>query len=112
LSYFRWKAIFFPFRQNRARRIATLGIDMHVYDTYFVIAHFHYIMVGGAVMAYIGGLHFWWPKMTGKLYPDWLGRIAAIILFLGFNLTFFPIPPRLSRHAPAILRLCSGIPDL
>ena len=88
--------------------LATLGIDMHVHDTYFVIAHFHYIMVGGAVMAYMGGLHFWWPKMTGKLYPEWWGRIAAIILFLGFNLTFFPqfllgylgMPRRYYAYAP------------
>jgi len=70
--------------------LAALGLDMHVHDTYFVIAHFHYIMVGGAVTAYLGGVHFWWPKMTGKLYPDGWGKIAAFILFLGFNLTFFP----------------------
>jgi cytochrome c oxidase subunit 1 len=88
--------------------LATLGIDMHVHDTYFVIAHFHYIMVGGAVMAYMGGLHFWWPKLTGKLYPEWWGRIAALILFFGFNLTFFPqfllgylgMPRRYYAYAP------------
>ena len=70
--------------------LATLGVDIHVHDTYFVVAHFHYIMVGGAVMGYLGGLHFWWPKITGRLYPEYLARIAAIILFVGFNLTFFP----------------------
>ncbi|HWP65859.1 MAG TPA: cytochrome c oxidase subunit I [Candidatus Limnocylindria bacterium] len=70
--------------------LATLGIDVHVHDTYFVVAHFHYIMVGGAIMAYMGGLHFWWPKMTGRLYPEWIARIAGIVIFLGFNLTFFP----------------------
>ncbi len=70
--------------------LATLGLDMHVHDTYFVIAHFHYIMVGGAVMAYMGGIHYWWPKMTGRSYSDFWGRIAAITIFLGFNLTFFP----------------------
>jgi cytochrome c oxidase subunit I len=88
--------------------LATLGIDMHVHDTYFVIAHFHYIMVGGAVMAYMGGLHFWWPKITGKLYPETWGRVAAVILFLGFNLTFFPqfilgylgMPRRYYAYAP------------
>ncbi len=70
--------------------LGCLGIDMHVHDTYFVVAHFHYIMVGGAVMGYLGGLHFWWPKITGRMYPEWLARIAALILFIGFNLTFFP----------------------
>jgi cytochrome c oxidase subunit 1 len=70
--------------------LATLGVDIHVHDTYFVIAHFHYIMVGSAVMAYLGGIHFWWPKMTGRKYPEGIARLAAVIIFLGFNLTFFP----------------------
>ncbi|MGA9526583.1 MAG: cytochrome c oxidase subunit I [Terriglobales bacterium] len=70
--------------------LAALGIDVHVTDTYFVIAHFHYIMVGGMVVAYMGGLHFWWPKMTGRMYPEMWGRLAALITFAGFNLTFFP----------------------
>ncbi len=70
--------------------LASLGVDMHVHDTYFVVAHFHYIMVGASVMGYLGGLHFWWPKISGKLYPEFLGRIAAVVLFVGFNLTFFP----------------------
>lgn len=70
--------------------LATLGIDMHVHDTYFVIAHFHYIMVGSAVMAYLGGIHFWWPKMTGRLYPEGWAKLAALTIFIGFNLTFFP----------------------
>jgi cytochrome c oxidase subunit 1 len=70
--------------------LATLGLDVHVHDTYFVIAHFHYIMVGGMVMAYMGGIHFWWPKITGKMYNEWWGRVSAIIIFIGFNFTFFP----------------------
>jgi cytochrome c oxidase subunit 1 len=70
--------------------LACLGLDIHIHDTYFVVAHFHYIMVGGAVMGYVGGLHFWWPKITGRLYPEFLARIAAVTLFIGFNLTFFP----------------------
>ncbi|HKS74367.1 MAG TPA: cbb3-type cytochrome c oxidase subunit I [Terriglobales bacterium] len=70
--------------------LAALSVDVHVHDTYFVIAHFHYIMVGGSVMAYLGGIHFWWPKITGKLYPDIWARLAAVIIFAGFNLTFFP----------------------
>jgi len=70
--------------------VATLGIDAHVHDTYFIVAHFHYIMVGGTIMGYMGGLHYWWPKITGKLYPAFLSRLAALLIFVGFNLTFFP----------------------
>ncbi|MFO0958751.1 MAG: cytochrome c oxidase subunit I [Isosphaeraceae bacterium] len=70
--------------------LGTLAIDVHVHDTYFVVGHFHYIMVGGTVMAFMGGLHFWWPKMTGRMYPEFWGRIAAVTTFIGFNLTFFP----------------------
>ena len=70
--------------------LATLAVDVHVHDSYFVIAHFHYIMVGGMVMAFMGGLHYWWPKITGRLYPEFAGKLAAIITFAGFNLTFFP----------------------
>jgi cytochrome c oxidase subunit I len=70
--------------------LATMGLDLHVHDTYFIVAHFHYIMVGGAMMGYLGGLHYWWPKMTGRLYPSFWSRISAILVFVGFNLTFFP----------------------
>jgi cytochrome c oxidase subunit 1 len=70
--------------------LAALAVDVHVHDTYFVIAHFHYIMVGGMVMAYLGGIHYWWPKISGRLYPESWGRVAALLLFFGFNLTFFP----------------------
>jgi cytochrome c oxidase subunit 1 len=70
--------------------LASLGLDVHVTDTYFVIAHFHYVMVGGTIMAYMGGLHFWWPKMTGRMYPEGWAKLSAGIIFLGFNLTFFP----------------------
>jgi cytochrome c oxidase subunit 1 len=61
-----------------------------MHDTYFVVAHFHYIMVGGEIMAFLGGLHFWWPKMTGRCYPEFWGKISASLVFIGFNLTFFP----------------------
>ena len=70
--------------------VAALGVDVHVHDTYFVIAHFHYIMVGGAIMGYLGGMHYWWPKMTGRLYPELPAKLSALVVFLGFNLTFFP----------------------
>jgi cytochrome c oxidase subunit 1 len=70
--------------------LAALGLDVHLTDTYFVVAHFHYIMVGGAIMGYLGGLHYWWPKISGRLYPETWARVAAVIIFAGFNLTFFP----------------------
>jgi cytochrome c oxidase subunit 1 len=70
--------------------LGSLGTDVHLHDTYFVVAHFHYIMVGGVIMAYLGGIHYWWPKMTGRMYPEFPAKIAAGIIFIGFNLTFFP----------------------
>src|SRR5438105_15721738 len=88
--------------------LATLEVDVHVHDSYFVIAHFHYIMVGGMVMAFMGGLHYWLPKITGRLYPEFAGKLAAMITFLSFNLTFFPqstlgylgMPQRDHAHPP------------
>ena len=70
--------------------LATMATDVHLHDTYFVVAHFHYVMVGGTLMAYLGGVHYWWPKMTGKMYSEIWAQISAVIVFLGFNLTFFP----------------------
>jgi cytochrome c oxidase subunit 1 len=88
--------------------LASLGMDMHVHDTYFVIAHFHFIMVGGMVLAYMAGLHYWWPKMTGRMYSEWWSKLAAIIIFVGFFLTFLPqflvgyagMPRRYHRYPP------------
>ncbi len=88
--------------------LAALGLNVHVHDTYFVIAHFHFIMVGGMVMAYLGGIHFWWPKITGRLYSDGWGRLSALIIFVGFILTFLPqfvvgyqgMPRRYHHYAP------------
>src|SRR6266540_687907 len=70
--------------------LAAAAVDIHVHDTYFVVAHFHYIMVGGTIMGYLGGIHYWWPKMSGRMYPEWWARVSAVIVFVGFNLTFFP----------------------
>ena len=70
--------------------LACMGMDLHFHDTYFVVAHFHFVMVGGMVMAYLAGLHFWWPKMTGKLYPQAIAKFTSVLVFVGFNFTFFP----------------------
>ena len=70
--------------------VATLALDVHLQDTYFIVAHFHFIMVGGSVSAFFGGLHYWWPKITGRYYPERWARFAAILTFAGFFLTFFP----------------------
>ena len=88
--------------------LAALALHVLLTDTYFVVAHFHYIMVGGAVAAYLGGIHFWWPKVTGRLYPERWAQFAAILLFFGFNFTFFPqfllgiagMPRRYHEYAP------------
>jgi cytochrome c oxidase subunit 1 len=88
--------------------LAALAVDVHLTDTYFVVAHFHYIMVGGMVTGFMAGLHFWWPKMTGRLYPEKPAQLAALIIFIGFNLTFFPqfimgymgMPRRYHNYAP------------
>src|SRR5256886_14223486 len=70
--------------------LASLATDVHLSDTYFIVAHFHYIMVGGTLLAYLGGLHYWWPKISGRMYPEGWGRFSALIVFVGFNLTFSP----------------------
>ena len=70
--------------------LATLGTDVFLHDTYFVVAHFHYTMQGGTVVALIAGLYFWFPKITGRMYNEKIGRIGWALLFIGFNVTFFP----------------------
>jgi cytochrome c oxidase subunit 1 len=88
--------------------LGALGVDVHVHDSYFVVAHFHYIMVGGTIMAYMAGIHYWWPKITGRMYPEWWARLSALLVFVGFNLTFFPqflvgyvgMPRRYHAYAP------------
>jgi cytochrome c oxidase subunit I len=70
--------------------LGSIGLTVHLTDTYFIVAHFHYVMVGGTVLAYLGGLHMWWSKMTGREYSEFWGKISALLIFVGFNLTFFP----------------------
>ena len=68
--------------------LGALSVDVHLTDTYFVVAHFHYVMMGGTVIAFLGGLHYWWPKMTGRMYPESMGRVSCALVFVGFNVTF------------------------
>ncbi|MCH8567583.1 MAG: cytochrome c oxidase subunit I [Balneolales bacterium] len=70
--------------------LGAISVNVHLHDTYYVVAHFHYVMMGGTVIAFLGGLHFWWPKMTGKMYNEFWGKIASAFIFVGFNLTFLP----------------------
>jgi cytochrome c oxidase subunit 1 len=70
--------------------LATLGTDVHLHDTYFVVAHFHYVMMGGVLFALIAGMHHWWPKMTGKMFDETYGKVTWVVVFIGYNLTFFP----------------------
>ena len=69
--------------------LGTLSIDTHLHDTYFIVAHFHYVMFGGTVIAFLGGLHYWWPKLTGRMYSERFGALACVLIFIGFNMTFF-----------------------
>jgi cytochrome c oxidase subunit 1 len=70
--------------------LAVMSVDIHLHDTYFVVAHFHYVMMGGAITALLGGMHYWWPKAFGRMYNEKLGRISAVLVFIGMNVTFFP----------------------
>jgi cytochrome c oxidase subunit I len=70
--------------------LGSLGMDIHLTETYFIVAHFHFVMVGGMLMAFLAGVHFWWPKMTGRMYPESLSKLAAVTTFIGFILTFMP----------------------
>ena len=70
--------------------LGALSVDLHLHDTYFVVSHFHYVMMGGTIIAFIGGIHMWWPKIFGKMYNEFWGKVGFWFVFLGFNLTFFP----------------------
>lgn len=99
--------------------LAALSVDVHLHDTYFVVAHFHYVMMGGTVMGLLAGLHYWWPKITGRMYPELCGQISAFLVFIGFNITFLPqfvsgthgMPRRYHDYAPehAIYNLISTV---
>ncbi len=69
--------------------LGSLATDVHLHDTYFIVAHFHYVMFGGTLIAFLAGLHYWWPKMTGRMYSEKWGRVGALLIFIGFNITFF-----------------------
>jgi cytochrome c oxidase subunit 1 len=70
--------------------LGTIAVDVHLHDTYFVVAHFHYVMMGSTLVAFLGALHYWWPKMSGRMYPERLGQVCGTLVFFGFNLTFIP----------------------
>jgi cytochrome c oxidase subunit I len=70
--------------------IGALSVNVHLHDTYYIVAHFHYVMMGGTVIALLGGLHYWWPKMTGRMYSEFWGRITCGVIFVSFNMTFLP----------------------
>lgn len=70
--------------------LGALSADIHLHDTYYVVAHFHYVMMGGTLIALLAGLHYWWPKMTGKMYNEFQAKIGAVLIFIGFNVTFLP----------------------
>ena len=70
--------------------LATIGVDVHFHDTYFVVAHFHYVMVGGTLMSIMGGIYYWFPKMFGKMCNEFWARMSFVFIFVGFNVTFFP----------------------
>jgi cytochrome c oxidase subunit 1 len=86
--------------------LGAISVNVHLHDTYYVVAHFHYVMMGGTVFAFLGGLHYWWPKMIGKMYNEFWGKVAAVILFIGFNMTFLPhLPPTHHNfdHTPVVV---------
>ena len=93
--------------------LGTMGTDVHLHDTYFVVSHFHYVMVGSIMFAFFGGLHYWWPKMFGKMYNEFMGKLGAVLIFIGFNVTFFPqfimgsrgMPRRYANYLPEFQEL-------
>ncbi len=70
--------------------LGAMSVDIHLHDTYFVVAHFHYVMMGSTAIAFLAGLHYWWPKMFGRMYNESAARVSAVLVFIGFNTTFLP----------------------
>jgi cytochrome c oxidase subunit 1 len=89
-AYFIGFLFFLVFGGMTGVALATVSLDVHWQDTYFVVAHFHFIMVGGVMMAFLAALHYWFPKMTGRTYPEGWGLVGAVLVILGFNFTFIP----------------------
>ena len=91
--------------------LAAMGLDIHMHDTYFVVAHFHYIMVGGAIMGYLGGLHYWWPKITGRMYPEGWAKFAGAAGLRRLQPDVLPaVHRRLPGHAAPLSRVPAGVP--
>ena len=91
--------------------LASTGTDIHLTETYFIVAHFHFVMVGGMLMAFLSGIHFWWPKWTGRMYPEKISQLAALITFIGFQLHLLPaVHPGHAGHAAALCGLSAGVP--
>jgi cytochrome c oxidase subunit 1 len=90
MLYFFWFLFLFTFGGMTGVAVATNSLDVHWHDTYFVVAHFHFIMVGGSLTAFLGAAHYWFPKMFGKLYNERFATVGALGVFIGFNLTFVP----------------------
>jgi cytochrome c oxidase subunit 1 len=90
LLYFFGFLFLFVFGGMTGVAVATQSLDVHWHDTYFVVAHFHFIMVGASVTAFLAAAHYWFPKMFGRMYNERLGLVGAMAVFIGFNLTFVP----------------------
>ncbi len=93
--------------------LAVVSVDVHLTATYFVVAHFHYVMVGGTLLAFLAGLHYWFPKFSGKMYSEGPARLASWMIMVGFNVTFFPqfilgvlgMPRRYADYLPQLTTL-------
>jgi cytochrome c oxidase subunit 1 len=88
MLYALWFLLLFSIGGLTGIFLGALSVNVHLHSTYFVVAHFHFVMVGGTVMAFLAGIHYWWPKMTGRMYPEGIARFASVVVFVGFNVTF------------------------